>query len=657
VSGITVNFGGSTIELDIAGGRGPLGPASGPLGSGSVTAATVSNSSSEQIAITNKLRTIQAGVGAVSRAIQDELRDTIKIKQYGAAFDVGDHANIADAADDTAAWVKALAHLVTIGGGTLVLPPGASKVTAQIDIPAGVPIRIIGSGCRGVYPGVYTAGTKVPSTVVPVHSGRSAFRFIGSAGGDGSFYASDWNIATLESGTYPDSGFGWETGGAFLYGFSFLRMGIYGFKNAGVGEAFVVYKTIGSENAVGQMLIQDCCIHRNNWIFKNLNSTQINGFKFLNNKAGQNGFTVGNGGILVSGHDVEILGNVMESNRDTIYVSGAYYDVTIRGNYFESNVGLACIRLNDTRGTYMVGPNNYGMALTFATAGQDPAATAVLGHKVVLGNTGTGLCIDPYFPAVTHKLTPPRLGRVAGNNLNTNLQNTYCRVDSLEGQAFSASPSFLTQTQQGVTGVVREINPASTMPMPAQEYTTTGTGAVTGTTSGVTGSAGQWLVASWLLRRMSAAGEGVDPYITLLPDSDPARKVDIPINNYRFYWTGGEWSLITVAARLTATMTTLQYNLFPHNISPTAGWVSRFLRPLLYTVDDVNKVLPFINNKLAESGTAAPTTGAWLVGDKVWNSAPAVDGSNMIITGWVCTTAGTPGTWLPMRISTVSPAT
>jgi hypothetical protein len=40
-------------------------------------------------------------------------------------------------------------------------------------------------------------------------------------------------------------------------------------------------------------------------------------------------------------------------------------------------------------------------------------------------------------------------------------------------------------------------------------------------------------------------------------------------------------------------------------------------------------------------GTAAPTTGAHIVGEVVWNSAPAASGT----IGWVCTTAGTPGTW------------
>ncbi len=40
-------------------------------------------------------------------------------------------------------------------------------------------------------------------------------------------------------------------------------------------------------------------------------------------------------------------------------------------------------------------------------------------------------------------------------------------------------------------------------------------------------------------------------------------------------------------------------------------------------------------------GTGAPTAGAWSVGDKVWDNAP-ISGGTM---GWVCTTAGTPGTW------------
>jgi len=43
------------------------------------------------------------------------------------------------------------------------------------------------------------------------------------------------------------------------------------------------------------------------------------------------------------------------------------------------------------------------------------------------------------------------------------------------------------------------------------------------------------------------------------------------------------------------------------------------------------------------NGTAAPTTGEWAAGDIVWNRSPAPGG----FAGWICTAAGTPGTWKP----------
>lgn len=40
--------------------------------------------------------------------------------------------------------------------------------------------------------------------------------------------------------------------------------------------------------------------------------------------------------------------------------------------------------------------------------------------------------------------------------------------------------------------------------------------------------------------------------------------------------------------------------------------------------------------------SAAPTTGTWYLGDRVFNSAPATGQPK----GWICTVAGTPGTWV-----------
>jgi hypothetical protein len=39
--------------------------------------------------------------------------------------------------------------------------------------------------------------------------------------------------------------------------------------------------------------------------------------------------------------------------------------------------------------------------------------------------------------------------------------------------------------------------------------------------------------------------------------------------------------------------------------------------------------------------SAAPTTGYWFKGDRCLNAAPAAG----VPVGWVCTAAGTPGTW------------
>lgn len=54
-------------------------------------------------------------------------------------------------------------------------------------------------------------------------------------------------------------------------------------------------------------------------------------------------------------------------------------------------------------------------------------------------------------------------------------------------------------------------------------------------------------------------------------------------------------------------------------------------------------------------GTAAPTTGTWAVGDFVRNSAPSEAGTTpnkYVVFGWVCVTAGTPGTWVQCRFLT-----
>lgn len=55
------------------------------------------------------------------------------------------------------------------------------------------------------------------------------------------------------------------------------------------------------------------------------------------------------------------------------------------------------------------------------------------------------------------------------------------------------------------------------------------------------------------------------------------------------------------------------------------------------------------------AATAAPTTGMYQQGDKVWNSAPVeagAPGSAYVVIGWICVLGGEPGTFLPLRVLT-----
>lgn len=73
---------------------------------------------------------------------------------------------------------------------------------------------------------------------------------------------------------------------------------------------------------------------------------------------------------------------------------------------------------------------------------------------------------------------------------------------------------------------------------------------------------------------------------------------------------------------------------------PMHAW----MRDLTRTVDGVTEGLAALVAALPAvmvRGTEAPTTGAHVVGEIVWNTVPS-SGGNI---GWVCTTAGTPGTW------------
>jgi hypothetical protein len=98
-----------------------------------------------------------------------------------------------------------------------------------------------------------------------------------------------------------------------------------------------------------------------------------------------------------------------------------------------------------------------------------------------------------------------------------------------------------------------------------------------------------------------------------------------------------------------------QINLRNNVFNSPLGYTSTSIRVSgTYTLDngtcqDVGNVWNYVttiqfNGNGSDRFTAAPTTGTWAVGNKVYNKTPTSNG----LIGWVCTTAGSPGTWTPM---------
>jgi hypothetical protein len=86
---------------------------------------------------------IQAGVGAVLRTIQAELRDTVKIQQFGGIADGNIQAGTGT--DNSPALVRAITSLG--GAGAVYIPPGVYRFASQVTVPSGVTIYGAGKYC------------------------------------------------------------------------------------------------------------------------------------------------------------------------------------------------------------------------------------------------------------------------------------------------------------------------------------------------------------------------------------------------------------------------------------------------------------------------------------------------------------------------------
>jgi hypothetical protein len=93
----------------------------------------------------DQLGFLQSGTGATTRAIQNKLRDTVSVKDFGA---VGDGVT-----DDTAEIQAAIDYIESINGGVVQIPQGTYKITSTLQMDASVGVQLIGQGGDGIHDG------------------------------------------------------------------------------------------------------------------------------------------------------------------------------------------------------------------------------------------------------------------------------------------------------------------------------------------------------------------------------------------------------------------------------------------------------------------------------------------------------------------------
>lgn len=98
------------------------------------------------------------------------------------------------------------------------------------------------------------------------------------------------------------------------------------------------------------------------------------------------------------------------------------------------------------------------------------------------------------------------------------------------------------------------------------------------------------------------------------------------------------WVTYSVTGHFSSATTALNAVLSTN--SDGAYWIAN---PRIYACADASLMVGFAGTPRF-ANNAEPTAGTWAVGDTVWNSVPVSGGTP----GWVCTTAGTPGTWKAM---------
>jgi len=534
-------------------------------------------------------------------------------------------------ADDTSAIQAAMDVFATSDrrGGTVYFSHGLYRVDGSLS-PKSENIHLVSDGKRNPQAALSESDIDVPATLYKTGTGPlikidTQYRCNG-------FCTHGITLLGAEVDKANITGIQWFINGAsFRRDFIFEETTVTRFQ-----DAFEVHRVSGAaEGAVGVIRILLCSIVRNTYIFRHSGtSSQVNGFVFEKNDAGNNGYTTGGGIYGLRAQNITIADNILEGQRDALYITGAYRSIRIQNNYFEANVGDFCIHLNQCQAG-MVGPNMYNSI----TSDYKVKLTKCIGISVLdpAWQHGSILCNNRQndtnqFPGSEMEITAP-----------SGVVTRWLQVDKANDAKMTFRDGFISSTDHGSESRSQWIDGRPIL----VGYSGLVSGDLITKTFALTASAGDFLSVSYPFK-LEDPTDGIYVGMRVNGSGDAGKgSWDGPFEGSNRSPTG-EWLVLTVACQALEPVTSLEVYFWPFGTTHTGTKGIQFGQGVGFACTDPSEIKPFVDvDRLGKTG-APPTAGSWLRGDKLWDWTP----SALTTPGWVCTTSGTPGTWVSMAALT-----
>lgn len=577
---------------------------------------------------------IASGAGAVATTAQRKLRERVSLFDYMTAGQIADSESGTATLDLSAAVTSAQAAIVS--GGTIELPPGDYKF--NIDMPGTKRFNLVGAGVRATTVRPYTAGTQVLSL-----GGNTSWKYV---------VISDLTFIGTSAANSCAVQFGrtvYQSNDEYAGRVRFVNVEFTGFEKhirklyGNIGNRFDAcqfstatmfhYYAIGSTSPVmhaGADEFNQC----------HFDGAVLASF-YIDSPTSGSGQLIFNGGIFESNPGFAFF--VKEFNQT--WSPGIIFN----GTWFENNATNANTTIDSTVYTT-------GMAY-FRKAGLIKFTGAKLG-RIELTET-----VVEADACNTDSLT------LVKNDAYSYLHGINADVNSSQGYNFPVT-SFSRVVASAGNSVSRFLtNPRNQKThgvTPLQSYSfAEGAVAFVGTSSKNGTVVADGLLFDSCNEISIAAGEEFIPSSIPTPNTNKYQVVSVDLKlvsgnavtvgvyyNQTYLpslsFDATRWTTF-ISITNTFGVTTNQTAL--HFVGPASG--TSYIRMSAFQIvefDTLQDAMLFANSGLlAVSPTyprtfyapSIPTTGTWAVGDRAINSAPAVGQPK----SWVCTVAGSPGTW------------